>query len=164
MINLDYTTTLDPYEIDERKGRLKLKQDYESSPYPIDSYFTPGKYDNIDNFATAHTPYGDLTYANEIKNREIPLDLYANGGYILEEVKYNALMEAHDSSGYTPLYINYFNDGRIVWDITTIQNVENRWIMKWCTQTTATNYGNRVLKKVLLLDQKEGKVRRTITE
>lgn len=165
MINEIYfttSTTFDPYDVDERKGRLKLKQDYEDSPYEWDCTFTAGKYDNIDCFSTAYTPIKNITYANEIKNREINIDTYANDGFILEEVKYNALMEAHTQSGYTPLYINYFNDGRIVWDVTTLRNVQNRWIMKWCTKTTAENYGKRVLKKVILLYPQEGKVRRKI--
>ena len=165
MIRNNYTTritTQDPYDVDEKKGRVKLQQDYESSPYDWDCNFTTDKYDRLDCFSTAHTPNKDITYANEIKNREIPIDLYYNDGFILEYNKYEALMDAHTQSAYTPLYINYFNDGRIVWDVTTLQNVQDRWIMKWCTQTTAENYGKRVLKKVILLYPEEGKIRRRI--
>lgn len=166
MIRNNYTTritTEDPYDIDEKKGRVKLQQDYESSPYDWDCTFTTDQFDRLDCFSTAYTPTYTERFANEVKNREIPIELYAKDGFILEEIKYNALMEAHTQSGYTPLYINYFNDGRIVWDVTTLQNVQNRWIMKWCSETTATNYGKRVLKKVILLYPQEGKVRRKIS-
>jgi len=152
----------DNFEIDERKGREKLKQDYKASPYLIDYEFTQNKFDRLDCFSTAHTPNKDITYANEIKFRGIPIDLYYDDGFILEYNKYEALMEAHTNSGYCPLYICYFNDGRIVWDITKLNNVEDRWIMKWCTKTTAENYGKRVLKKVILLYPEEGKIRRRI--
>lgn len=152
----------DNFEIDERKGREKLKQDYKASPYLIDYEFTKNKFDRLDCFSTAHTPNKDITYANEIKFRGIPIDLYYDDGFILEYNKYEALMEAHTQSAYTPLYINYFNDGRIVWDITKLNNVEDRWIMKWCTKTTAENYGKRVLKKVILLYPEEGRIRRRI--
>ena len=164
MIRNNYTTrttTQDPYDVDEKKGRVKLQQDYESSPYDWDCNFTTDKYDRLDCFSTAYTPNKDITYANEIKNREIPIDLYANDGFILEYNKYEALMDAHTDSGYTPLYICYFTDGRIVWDITKIDNVEERWITKYCTRTTAENYGNRIPKKVILLYPQEGKVRKS---
>jgi hypothetical protein len=155
----------DNFEKDELKGRQKLKQDYEQSPYKIVYQFTPGKYDKLDCFSTAYTPNKDITYANEIKNREILIDSYAKDGFIMEKNKYEALMEAYTQSGYTPLYINYFNDGRIVWDVTTLHNVEQRWEWKWCTETTAENYRKKmVLKEVILLYPQEGKVRRTITE
>lgn len=149
----------------ESKGRAKLKQDYDSSPCTIVYEFTKYKYDKLDSFATAYTTDKDLTYAVEIKFREIPIDLYYDEGFIMEYNKYEALMEACTNSGYSPLYICYFNDGRIVWDITKIDNVEERWITKYCTKTTAENYKKGdIPKKVILLSPQEGKVRRTITE
>lgn len=127
----------------------------------IEYDFTEDKYDNIDCFATAHTPISSI-YSIEIKNRDIDYNKYADDGFILEKIKYDALMDAYNKSGYTPIYCNYFQNGiRITWNLTTIKNVENRWITKSCTRTTATNYGNRVDKKVILLYPKEGKVRRS---
>ena len=166
MIRNNYTTrttTQDPYDVDEKKGRVKLQQDYESSPYVWDCTFTTDKFDRLDCFSTAYTPNKNITYANEIKNRDILIDSYAKDGFIMEKIKYEALMEAHTESGYTPLYINYFTDGRIVWDVTTLQNVQDRWEWKWCTETTADNYRKKmVLKEVILLYPQEGKVRRKI--
>ena len=83
----------------ESKGRSELKQDYESSPYTIVYEFTKYKYDKLDSFATAYTPDKDLTYAVEIKFREIPIDQYYDEGFIMENNKYEALMEARAKPG-----------------------------------------------------------------
>ena len=142
----------------ERKGREKLKRDYDNSIFPIDYYFTPDEYNKIDSFATAHTPGGDIKMANEVKNRDIYIASYSASGFILEVIKKDALMEAHDNSGYCPYYTNYFIDGRIVWDLRKIKDLDDRIITKECTRTTATNYGDRVPKKVILLYPNEGKI------
>lgn len=142
----------------ERKGRVKLKRDYDNAIFPIDYYFTPDEYNKIDSFATAHTPNGDIKMANEVKNRDILIASYSAAGYILEVVKKEALLSAYDNSGYTPYYTNYFLDGRIVWDLRKIKDLDKRVITKECTKTTATNYGNRVPKKVILLYPNEGKI------
>lgn len=149
---------LDNYVIAEQKGREKLKRDYDSSPYEITYTFTPDRMNHIDSFATAHTPEGDIKIANEVKNRDIPIGSYSADGFILEVIKKDALLEAHDLSGYCPYYTNYFKDGRIVWDLRKIKDLDKRVITKECTKTTATNYGNRVPKKVILLYPNEGTI------
>ena len=63
--------TTDNYTLAENKGRAKLQKDYDKSPYEINYIFTQDKYDKIDSFATAYTPTGPKTYANEVKNRDI---------------------------------------------------------------------------------------------
>ena len=152
--------TTDNYTLAEDKGRAKLQKDYDKSPYKIHYIFTQGKYDKIDSFATAYTPTGPKTYANEVKNRDIYVEDYWDLGFILEKTKYDALMEAYTNSGYCANYVNYFKDARIVWDVSTIEDVESRWITMECTRTTATNYGNRVPKQVILLYPEEGRIRR----
>lgn len=147
------------YEKYENKGRAKLKADYESSPVKIEYVFTQDKFNPIDSFCTAYTQSGSKTFANEVKNRDILSTLYADEGYILELYKYNALMDAFRLSGYTPEYINYFQDCRIVWNLLSLGDIADRVIEKECTRTTATNYGNRRPKKVILLKPEEGKIK-----
>ena len=150
---------MNEYQKCESIGRGKLKADYDNSPVPIDYIFTLNDFDPIDSFCTAHTLPYPQTFANEVKNRDIFSTLYADEGYILELFKYNALMNAYLLSGYTPEYINYFIDCRIVWNILSLGDITNRIIEKPCTKTTATNYGDRVMKKVILLKPNEGKIR-----
>ena len=45
----------------------------------------------------------------------MPYSRYAEDGYILEEFKFNKLVERAKSNGETILYINTFNDGILVW-------------------------------------------------
>lgn len=157
---------IDNYELSENKGRAKLLNDFKSSPYIIEYNFTEDKYDNIDCYATAYTPIECSLYAIEIKNRDIDYEKYADEGFILEYTKYKALMDTYTNSGYTPIYTNYFSDStRITWDLTTLQDIDNRWITKYCTRTTAENYKKGdIPKKVVLLYPQEGKVRRTISK
>lgn len=142
----------------ENLGRAKAKYDYDHSAVPCNYVFTEDKMNKIDSFLTAYTQPKEKTYAIEIKNRDIPINQYAEAGYILELIKYDALMEAYRNSGYTPIYLNYFQDGRIAWDITNL-DITDRVITKSCTKTTATNYGERIDKKVILLHPNEGKVK-----
>lgn len=144
----------------ERRGREKCKNDLDNCTCQTYYHFTEDKYDPLDCFVTALTKEMEKIYAVEIKNRNILFTQYENDGFILEVAKYKALMEAYRNSGYTPIYLNYFNDARVSWDVSKLENVENRWITKDCTKTTAENYGNRVPKKVILLYPNEGKVRR----
>ena len=150
----------DKFSEAENQGRQKLKKDLDSSKYQTLYHFTEDKFNPLDCFITAITNNQDNTYAVEIKNRNILFTQYENDGFILEVAKYNALMDAYTNSGYTPLYLNYFNDARVIWDVSKLEDVDNRWITKDCTRTTAENYGNRIPKKVILLSPSEGKVRR----
>ena len=149
------------YAAAEKKGRAKLAKDYADSRYQIEYVMTEGDYDPIDSFCTAYTESGAVTYANEVKDRDILLELYAKDGLILELSKYDALMDAYLFSGYTPYYINYFKDARVVWDVRKIANARERVIEKDCTQTTATNYQKgKKKKKVILIYPEEGIIRR----
>lgn len=141
---------MDEFDKRELKGRYKLEVDYEKGG-KVTAYTFTDKYNPIDSFCTAIT---DDTYACEIKDRDISMEQYKDEGYILEYHKYKALMEAYVNSGYTPCYINYFKDGRLVWDISKL-DITDRIIKKWCTATTAENYGRRIEKDVIMLQEDE---------
>ena len=132
----------------EEKGRQKLVEDFNNADCEIEYEFTKGKYDSIDCFATAST--GDK-YAIEIKNRDISIDKYDD--VMLELHKYNALMIAHEESGYTPLFRVYFQDGVLTWDISKI-DVENRIEEMKCAESTF-NYEHKKIKKIILLKKEE---------
>ena len=132
----------------EDKGRKKLVEDFNNADCEIEYEFTKGKYDSIDCFATAST--GDK-YAIELKNRDISIDKYDD--VLLELHKYNALMVAHEESGYTPLFRVYFQDGVLTWDISKI-DINDRVEEMKCTQTTV-DYGHKVVKKIILLKKEE---------
>lgn len=142
----------------EERGRNKYKKDLDNSPYLMLYKFTEDKFNPIDCYVTVITS-GDNHYAVEIKYRDIPITSYSASGLILEVIKKNALIDAWELSGYVPYYVNYFQDGRIVWDLRKIKDLDDRIITKSCTKTTAENYGNRVDKKVILLYPNEGNVR-----
>lgn len=144
---------MDNFQQHELKGRKKLESIFKGSHKVTNYEFTTGQYDRLDCFTTGAT--GALT-AYEIKDRDINSQTYPN--YILELSKLNALMEAKEKSGYTPYYINFFADNTILlWDVSKI-DITNRVIKKWCTATTAENYGNRIQKDVILLQPSEGKI------
>ena len=132
----------------EHNGRQKLVEDFNNADCEIEYEFTKGKFDSIDCFATAST--GDK-YAIEIKNRGISIDKYDD--VMLELHKYNALMLAHEESGYTPLFRVYFQDGVLTWDISKI-DVENRIEEMKCAESTF-NYEHKVIKKIILLKKEE---------
>ena len=132
----------------EEKGRQKLVEDFNNADCEIEYEFTKGKFDSIDCFATAST--GDK-FAIEIKNRDISIDKYDD--VMLELHKYNALMLAHEESGYTPLFRVYFQDGVLTWDISKI-DVENRIEEMKCAESTF-NYEHKKIKKIILLKKEE---------
>lgn len=132
----------------EEKGRRKLIEDFNNADCEIEYEFTKGKFDSIDCFATAST--GDK-YAIELKNRDISIDKYDD--VMMELHKYNALMIAHEESGYTPLFRVYFQDGVLTWDISKI-DVENRVEEMSCAESTF-NYEHKIVKKIILLKKEE---------
>ena len=132
----------------EEKGRNKLIEDFNNADCEMIYEFTQGKFDSIDCFATAST--GDK-YAIELKNRNIPLDKYDT--YLLEMKKYNALMIAHEESGYTPLFRVYFQDGVLTWDISKI-DINDRVEEMPCAESTF-NYANKIIKKIIMLKKEE---------
>ena len=132
----------------EDRGRTKLVEDFKNSKCEIEYEFTKGNFDSIDCFATAST--GD-TFAIELKDRNIPLDKYDT--YLLEMKKYNALMIAHEESGYTPLFRVYFQDGVLTWDISKI-DINGRVEEMKCAESTF-NYEHKINKKIILLKKEE---------
>ena len=132
----------------EDKGRRKLIEDFNNADCEMIYEFTKGKYESIDCFATAST--GDK-FAIEIKNRDISIDKYDD--VLLELHKYNALMIAHEESGYTPLFRVYYKDGVLTWDISKI-DTENRVEEMTCAESTF-NYEHKVVKKIIMLKKDE---------
>ena len=145
---------MDNFSEHERTGREKL-QKILSASNKIERYeFTPDKYARLDAFSTGVT---GVKTSYEIKDRDIASTAYPD--FILEEIKYNALKESYDKSGYTPYYVNFFNDGTcILWNINNI-DITNRIETKYCTRTTAENYKKgETPKKVICLRPDEGYV------
>ena len=133
----------------EDRGRSKLLEDFNNADCEIEYEFTKGKYDSIDCFATAST--GDK-YAIEIKNRDISIDKYDD--VMLELHKYNALMIAHEESGYTPIFRIYYKDGKLSYNLLQLKDVENRVEEMKCAESTF-NYEHKVIKKIILLKKEE---------
>ena len=132
----------------EKKGRDKLKEDFSNAECEVMYEFTDGEYDSIDCFATACT---GVKYAIEIKNRDISINKYDD--VILEVHKYNALMTAYIESGYTPVYMVYYRDGRLSWDLSRL-DLENRVEERACAESTF-NYEHKINKKIILLKKEE---------
>ena len=131
----------------ENKGRKKLVEDFSNSDCEIEYEFTDIAL-SVDCFATACT---GQKFAIEVKDRDIPIEKYST--YLLEMRKYNALMAAHNDSGYTPLYRCYFQDGVLTWDVSKI-DINDRVEELKCTQTTV-DYGQKVVKKLIMLKEEE---------
>ena len=132
----------------EDRGRRKLVEDFKNSKHEIEYEFTKGKFDSIDCFATAST---GQKFAIELKNRDISIDKYDN--VLLELHKYNALMVAHEESGYTPLFRVYFQDGVLTWDISKI-DINGRVEEMPCAESTF-NYEHKIIKKIIMLKKEE---------
>lgn len=133
----------------EDRGRTKLVEDFNNADCEMIYEFTKGKFDSIDCFATAASI--NQKYAIELKNRDISIYKYST--YLLEMKKYNALMDAHIYSGYTPLFRVYFQDGVLTWDISKI-DINGRIEEMKCAESTF-NYEHKVVKKIILLKKEE---------
>ena len=133
----------------EEKGRQKLVEDFNNADCEMIYEFTKGKVDSIDCFATAST--GDK-FAIEIKNRDISIDKYDD--VMLELHKYNALMIAHEESGYTPIFRIYYKDGKLSYNLLQLKDVENRVEEMPCAESTF-NYEHKKIKKIILLKKEE---------
>lgn len=133
----------------EDKGRRKLVEDFKNSKCEMIYEFTKGKYDSIDCFATAST--GEK-FAIEIKDRDISLDKYDD--VMLELHKYNALIIAHEESGYTPIFRVYYKDGKLSYNLLQLKDIENRVEEMPCAESTY-NYEHKVIKKIMLLKKEE---------
>lgn len=139
----------------EQIGRNRAKNEMDESPTPINYHFTELE-NPIDLFLTALT--NQRTYAVEIKNRTFGIKRFPD--FILETHKYRDLMAAWENSGYTPIYLMYFDDGRIAWDVRKIGNAKDRLQQMTTSVTTAVNYRKNMKDKdVILLKPSEGKVK-----
>lgn len=141
------------YEEHERRCTAKFERT-KFAKHPHEH--TSGKYDSWDMSLTARTNSED-TYNIEMKNRDIPYDKYADEGFMVEKIKYDALMEAYRETGSKPIFMVFFRDGGYYCNLLDIPDPE--WIFMWCTKSTADGtYGNKkVRKEVMLVYPKDGK-------
>lgn len=133
----------------EQTGREKFKKNI-SKGFKYE--FTEDPYAKWDVSTTGR----GHTYNVEIKDRDILFTKYLAEGYMLEKIKYDALMEAYEQTGSIPIYLNYFQEGvGFTWNLTKVNPV---WRKAWCTETTADGtYGQKkVLKTVTYLFPKDG--------
>ena len=123
----------------EDKGREK----YEAM-CRIPHDYTKGQYAKWDVSATAKTD----TFNIELKDRDIPYTRYADEGFLLEKIKYDALLEAYRETGSIPIYMNFFQDNvGYYWNLLDIEPV---WETVNCTTTTADGtYGNKRVGKLV---------------
>lgn len=134
----------------EDNGRNKLVEDFKNSKCEMVYEFTKGKYDSIDCFATAASI--SQKYAIELKNRDISIDKYDD--VMMELHKYNALMIAHEESGYTPIFRVYYKDGKLTYNLLQLKDIENRVEEMTCAESTF-NYKHKVVKKIIMLKKEE---------
>lgn len=113
---------------------------------------TRDEYNHVDVGVTA----GTNTFNVEIKYRDFPCSLYAKGGYLLEKIKYDALLAAYKKTGSIPYYVNYFSDGLgINWDLRKISKPEFVW--RLLPAGTADDCGKKkVWKLVAYISGDEG--------
>ena len=139
----------------EEKGRRKMERLFKSRNKIKRYYFEPDRWAKIDCFATADTK----TEAVEIKDRsDKTMRHYPE--WILQYDKYGFLMDAQKNSGYTPYYVNFFdNDMAVIWRVDKIKNAKERVEKRWMTETTVYDYGEKkVLKDVIGLKVEEGRI------
>lgn len=132
----------------EDKGRQK----FEGICHKPHEY-TKGMYDKWDVSVTADTD----TFNLELKDRDIPFEKYAHKGFLLERIKFDALLAAYRETGSKPIYMNFFQEGVGMW--WNLLEVEPVWKVILCTDTTADGtYGNKkVDKEVVLLSTESGR-------
>lgn len=120
----------------------------------VQRYAFQPKGSRIDLFVTGDTG----TYAIELKNRHFPSTAFKEEGWILENHKFDALMAAQENSGYTPIYLNFFEDDCYCeWQLDTLEKLDRHH--KKCSETTAENYHKgEVDKERIFLKINEGKV------
>lgn len=99
-----------------------------------DIKFTESKYDPVDGYLTGKT---GTEVVFELKKRDINSGTYEKEGYIIEKVKYDALMDNYRKTNHIPYYVNIFNDCIKMWDI---RDLKPDFETKYCTATTAENY------------------------
>jgi len=109
---------------------------------------TEDPFDAIDIFCTAST--GGIG-AIEVKYRSAytSTQIDAMGGHILEQWKYDNLMDAYRLSGYTPTYWMAYPDKVLVWDL---RGIVPKWVVAKYPSTTAVK-GEEKNKMVTYLDR-----------
>lgn len=117
------------------------------------------EYADIDILFTAYTKDGYFVkkYAMELKQRLYDHNDF-NGDWFIEVKKYNNLLD-YQSSGYTSVYLNTFNDEYFcIWDIKDIVNShkEGDWCIKPHTQ--ADYYEKPVTKHRYTVNIKNAKL------
>ena len=117
------------------------------------------EYADIDILFTAYTKDGYFVrrYAMEIKQRLYDYSDFG-GDWFIEMKKYNDLLD-YQSSGYTGIYLNTFNDNTFVaWDIKDIvkNHKEGDWTIKPHTQ--ADYYEKPVTKHRYTVNIKNAKL------
>lgn len=143
---MDNTISFEDYEIN---GRKKLQKILMNSPKAVDWEFTEDTFNNIDCYYTGVSN----TAAFEIKDRD-NISTTQFDDFILEKTKYDALMYEYNNNGYLPLYINFFKDKCLVWNLSKIQPT---FIQKMLPATTAGNK-TKVKKNVILLNKKDAAI------
>lgn len=118
---------------------LNIEQHYQDSN-PVDIY------------VTATTRNGNERYYSfECKDRQMNHTKYADSGYLIEQRKIDSLLKESER-GYTPIYLNTFNDGYcICWDLSKINFNECDELDKplpktTVADTTKSKKNNRLLK------------------
>lgn len=137
----------------EGAGRKKMLHLFKRQGI-TDFEFTDGQYDNWDASYTAGTDTANV----EIKNRDIPFDKYASEGYMIEQIKWNALMEAKERTGSEPLFFIFFQNGQGIWFNLSELDPKREWKEMWCTKSTANDtYGKvKELKTFTLVFPNDG--------
>jgi Holliday junction resolvase len=74
---------------------------------------------------------GKTAYIIEVKKRQSNMDKYPD--YLIEKNKYNSLM-SYSEIGFKPLYINLFDDGAIIFNISEHKDLMEKKIE--CPATT----------------------------
>lgn len=139
--------TKEAVERSENEGRATFYNDFSGRTQAIK--FSDNLSCGIDFWSTGNT---GTRSCGEIKRRDILSTKYQD--YILEKIKYEALMKYFtEGNEDRALYVNIFNDKYVFWDISKITPI---WEKKWCTATTAEDYGKKkVLKDVCLLKMED---------
>lgn len=131
---------------DELKGREIIK-DVLKGKCTIE--FTLHPYDSVDAYST-----GKTISVIEIKNRDISENTYPD--VMLEMTKFMALQKAmltHPTE--KALYITIFRENIYAWDIAKTKVEDLKWEWVPCTETTAENYGETIVMKLVTFLKKE---------
>lgn len=133
-------------DLAEQKSRDAMYNDFSG----ITKAITFEKTDcRVDGHMTGRT---DTRSVFENKLRDIPSDKYEE--IMIEKIKWDALLYYKELTNEDlALYINIFQDKDVVWDISSLP--EPKWEKKYCTATTAEDYGKKKVEKVVGFLKKE---------